>query len=118
MSMSSKQERVRRAKQLLVEGRVFSQGCSGFVSEVLDIPWRDANSLLGKTPSEVGSNNAYSGLEPGDVVGWRRAGAMGHVAIYIGEPGMKFIDVPGLGKAPRKLGNGYGNQSLSLSSEW
>lgn len=115
---SSKQERVRRAKQLLIQGRVFPQGCSGFVSEVLEIPWEDANSILGSTPSLVGSNNAYSGIEPGDVVGWRRAGAMGHVAIYIGEPGMKFIDVPGPGKAPRKLGNGYGSQSLELTSKY
>lgn len=114
---TSKQERVRRAKQLLIEGRVFPQGCSGFVSAVLEIPWQDANALLGNDPKIVGSNNAYSDIEPGDVVGWKRAGGMGHVAIYIGEPGMRFIDVPGPGKRPRKLGNGYGPQSIELSAD-
>jgi hypothetical protein len=113
---STKRDRVRIAKQLLHEGRVFPAGCSGFVCEVLGIPWEDANTLMGHEPHGVGTSNMYSGIEPGDVVGWKRPGAMGHVAIYIGEPGMRLIDVPGPGQRPRKLVNGYGNQALELSS--
>ncbi|MCX4242403.1 NlpC/P60 family protein [Paraliomyxa miuraensis] len=115
---NTKSKRVQIAKRLLVEGRVYLQGCSGFVCEVLGVPWEEANSLLGQDAHSVGSGNDYSGVEPGDVVGWTRPGTMGHVAIYIGEPGMKLIDVPGPGKRPRKLVNGYGGQMLHSSSKY
>jgi cell wall-associated NlpC family hydrolase len=110
--------RVDTAKQLLNEQDEYDQGCSDFVSTVLKISWEDANSIMGSNPTYIGINNSYSGLNPGDVVGWKSNSGPGHVAIYIGEAGMKFIDVNTNGGTPRKVLNGYGGQSLYKSSKY
>lgn len=113
--MSKGTERVKQAKDLLAEGATYSRGCSEFVCKVLGIPWQSANSLMGSSPSQVGANNHYADLSPGDVAGWVNPAGHGHVAIYIGEPGMTFIDVRENGATPRKL-TGYGPQPLYKSS--
>ena len=110
-------DRVAKAKGLLDAGGAYAQGCSEFVSKVLGIPWESANALLGAAPSMVGSNNHYAGLVPGDVVGWPDVGAHGHVAIFVGEPAMMFIDVRNPGAEPRSL-QGYGAQSVVKSSKY
>lgn len=99
-----------RAEELLNAGKIYSRGCSGFVAEVLNIPWENANSLMGDTPQYVGKNGQYTGLNRGDVVGWKN----GHVAIFTGNG---FIDVPGLGKQPRRVSS-YGPQELYKSSKY
>ncbi|NUM34221.1 MAG: hypothetical protein HUU50_06740 [Candidatus Brocadiae bacterium] len=110
--------RVDRAKALYNQGKVYSQGCSGFVSEVLGISWDNANNLMGSNPIYVGTNNNYSGLKPGDVIGWKSSSGSGHVAIYIGDGEAKIIDVPGSGQRPRKIMGGYGGQALYKSSRY
>lgn len=101
--------RTSRAERLLEQGRIYPQGCSGFVCDVLGIPWQSARSIMeGNTPY-VGVNGNYFNLQPGDIVGWNS-----HVAIYIGKPGMTFIDVREPGTRPRIV-NSYGNQSLYKS---
>lgn len=50
-------------------------------------------------------------LSSGDVIGWGGSGSQGHVAVYVGEAGCKFVDVPGPNKTCRKL-NSYGDQQL------
>src|SRR5262249_25421866 len=96
-------DRVARAKQLLQKGTVYPKGCSDFVAAVLGVKWEDANALMGKNPTYVGVNNSYKGLKPGDVVGWPKKGGHGHVAIYVGEKDVRFIDVPRPGGKPRSL---------------
>jgi cell wall-associated NlpC family hydrolase len=118
VSSSMQNNRVVTAKQLLDEQDQYDQGCSDFVSTVLDIDWESANSIMGSNPRYLGSNNSYSGLNPGDVVGWKSSSGPGHVAVYIGEAGMKFIDVNTNGGTPRKVVNGYGGQSLYKSSKY
>jgi len=88
-------ERVKKAKQLLVDAKKFPKGCSEFVSEVLGIDWKDANAIMGADPNESIGRAPYdtSGLTPGDIVGWYKNQGSGHVAVFIGEPGCKFIDV-------------------------
>jgi hypothetical protein len=51
-------------------------------------------------------------------VGWKGTGESGHVAIYVGAPGPKFIDVHNPGATPRAVGNGYGAQPVSKSSKY
>ncbi len=116
--MRSGRDRVEEAKRLLALGGTYPQGCSELVCKVLGIPWENANTLLGTAPTEIGSNGSYRNVAPGAVVGWKRVGESGHVAIYVGEPGMKFIDVRAPGATPRKLGNGYGAQTLVQSSKY
>lgn len=111
-------ERVKKAKQLLTAGKAYAQGCSGFVCDVLGIDWEDANSLLGSSPTHAGANNSYPTLRPGDVVGWKVDGGSGHVAIYVGEDGQKFIDVRSPNDTPRSVGNGYGPQAVYKSSKY
>ncbi len=83
------------------------KGCSQLVCIALNIAYK---STLGFTYSSasVGSNNSYSGLSPGDVVGWSE-GSDRHVAIYVGEPNCKFIDCNGEGGTVRAVKNGYGS---------
>jgi cell wall-associated NlpC family hydrolase len=110
--------RVAKAKELLAAGATYPKGCSGFVSSVLGIAWEDANSLMGASPTYVGVDNVYTGLVPGDVVGWKNSGGSGHVAIYVGETGEKFIDVKTENEKPRKVVNGYGGEKLYKSSKY
>lgn len=111
--------RVTKAKELLAAGANYPKGCSEFVSAVLGITWENANSLMGDTPTLKGDNNNYPGLVPGDVVGWKVGGGEGHVAIYIGEAGSKFIDVRSTGDKPRNVINGYGSgRPLFKSSKY
>ena len=99
---------VQTARALLAAGASYPKGCSEFVCAVLGIAWQNANSLMGDNPTPVGDNNNYNGLNPGDVAGWKADGGSGHVAIYVGDPGQKFIDVRSEGDSPRSVGNGYG----------
>jgi hypothetical protein len=115
LSADERSNRVARAKNLLSQGSRYTRGCSGFVAEVLLTPWADANALLGQSPEAVGRNNNYHNLRPGDVVGWPAPQGHGHVAVYIGEANMKFIDVPGPNQKPRAVRNGYGPQSVFKS---
>jgi hypothetical protein len=109
LSIRSKAERVLEAKRLLKLNKVYARGCSEFVCEVLGIPFEQANALMGKSPSPVGSKPPYPALEPGDIAGWTNASGSGHVAIYIGESdSVAFIDVPGLNKQPRSKNGFYG----------
>jgi hypothetical protein len=111
-------ERVKRAKKLYQEGAKYAKGCSDFVSKVLEISWEDANTLMGDNPTYVGVDNSYKGLNPGDVVGWKKEGGHGHVAIYIGEADMKFLDVKDDNQKPRAVKKGYGTQKLYKSSKY
>lgn len=114
-------ERVARAKALLAQGSVYAQGCSGYVCDVLQISWRSAKEIMAgsNTPANsIGKQPNYSNVRPGDVCGWLKTDDANppqddHVTIWIGEPGMRFIDVQRPGGLPRKLGNGYElNQTL------
>jgi len=108
--------RVAKAKELLAAGATYPKGCSGFVSAVIGIAWENAKSLLGDSPTYVGKDNVYTGLTPGDAVGLK--GPPSHIAIFIGEPGQKFIDVPDENEKPRKVKNGYGDKDLYKSSKY
>jgi hypothetical protein len=112
------EDRVKKAKELYAAQKSYPKGCSGFVCEVLDISWEDANDLMGAAPTYVGVNNQYEGLKPGDIVGWKNPGMSGHVAVYIGESGQKFLDVRDENEKPRKVANGYGSQKLYRSSRF
>lgn len=109
--------RVEEARRLLQQGAVHPRGCSELVSLALGIEWNNANDLMGDFPISVGDNGRYEGLMPGDVVGWKRVGGSGHVAIYVGEPGRRFIDVRGPGNRPRGLSS-YGAQKLYKSDRF
>jgi hypothetical protein len=111
--------RVTKAKELLASARTYTKGCSEFVCEVLGITWEEANALMGDAPAYIGDNNSYPGLVPGDIVGWKVGGGEGHVSVYVGETGVKFIDVRNSGAQPRKVVNGYGNgRSVFKSSRY
>jgi hypothetical protein len=110
-------DRVSTAKALLQKGGVYSKGCSEFISAILGIPWQSANDIMGSNPTYIGTNNEYL-ARPGDIIGWKSTTGSGHVAIYIGEPGMKIIDVPGPGKSPRALAYGYGAARVYRSSKY
>jgi hypothetical protein len=111
--------RVTQAKKLLAAGAAYPKGCSEFITSVLGIAWEDANSIMGNSPTYVGDNNTYPGLVPGDIVGWKVGGGNGHVAVYVGEPGTKFIDVRESGGKPRRVMNGYGiGKPLFKSSKY
>jgi hypothetical protein len=101
-------ERVSTAKRLLAEGKVYPQGCSGFVCEVLGIPWEPANALMGDSPTNVGDNNNYSGLTPGDIAGWIADELRDMLRCSLEGRGTKFIDVRSENESPRRVGNGYG----------
>ena len=117
-SASANSDRVKRAKDLNSEAAKYEKGCSGFVSKVLQISWQDANTLMGDKPTYVGVDNNYKGLTAGDVVGWKTEGGHGHVAIYIGETDMMFLDVKDENEAPRAVKKGYGPQKLYKSSKY
>jgi len=107
-------DRVAKAKQLLADMKTYPKGCSGFVSEVLGVPWASANDLMGDKPTAV---DKVSDLKPGDIVGWKSATGSGHVAVYIGEGDTVFIDVHQEGEKPRKV-KSYGAQKLYKSSRY
>ncbi|TWU03023.1 Caspase domain protein [Symmachiella macrocystis] len=113
--------RVQRAKDLLAANGVYQQGCSAFIIHVLQVPWENANALMGNNPISAGTWPNYTGLSPGNIVGWKSTSGSGHVAIYIGEADTKFIDVrePGAESRPRAIVNGYGrSQELFKSSRF
>jgi hypothetical protein len=110
--MANNEEIVEKAIQFLKNKVQFDRGCSGFICEVFEIEWINANSLLGNSPVYIGKNNEYSDVLPGDIVGWKKDRGHGHVSIYIGEPGIKFIDVQSENCCPRIVANGYGPTSL------
>ncbi len=115
--------RLRRAYELYEKRRVYRRGCSEFVSEVLNIPWRSANSLMGKHPGSIGASPHYrlDKVSPGDVLGWRSGDApdgVAHVCIYIGAEDCMFMDVRNPGARPRKRTGGYGRQELFKSSAY
>jgi hypothetical protein len=110
--------RVTKAKQLLAAGATYPRGCSDFVAAVLEISWENANALMGDNPTNGGVNGSYPGLMPGDVAGWKNPTGHGHVAIYVGEAGTKFIDVRDENQAARALMYGYGDQQVYKSSRF
>ena len=112
-SKYSGQEIAERATKLI--GKEFTAGCSGLVCEALGIPWKSANTLMGSNPQYLGKGANYSGLKPGDVVGWKRTDKSGHVAIYVGIPGCVFVhsrDENQPGKCSLHFGN---DQDLYLA---
>lgn len=109
--------RVTRAKKLLADGKTYSQGCSGFISDVLQIAWQSANDLVGANTNSIGKDGKYHDVIAGDICGWVSAGPHGHVCIYVGEPGMTFIDVREDGAVPRKLSS-YGAQEVYKSTKY
>ncbi len=114
----SGEERIRKAVALVKEGRVFDDGCSEFVSEVLGITQEVANSLMGANPTELAARPPYTGLAKGDIVGWKSSTGSGHVAIYFGKSDAEFfIDVRGEGFKPR-IKNGYYDRMLYKSSRF
>ena len=76
------------------------------VCNVLNIPYQ-TTAVFTYESSPAGKDNSYSGLSPGDIVGWRN-GNSGHVAVYVGEVGCMFIDCNGAGGTVRKIEKGYG----------
>ena len=56
----------------------------------------------------MGEGDTVTGVEPGEIIGWGGNGDKGHVIVYIGEPGRKFIDCPGP-KNKVRVANHYGN---------
>lgn len=116
-------DRVARAYELYERRAVYRRGCSEFVSEVLQIPWRSADSLMGAFPRGIGVWPRY-GLDrvaPGDVLGWRSSDSpdgVAHVCIYIGAQDCMFMDVRNPGSRPRKRTGGYGRQELFKSSAY
>ena len=82
---------------------IYEKGCTEFVRK-----------LLGKT-KQIGSvdwvqgayiGTDYSTLQPGDIVGWPSPDGVtyGHVAVYVGERDMMFIDVNGPYNTKKKTG--------------
>jgi hypothetical protein len=117
MAITDPVARVARAKKLLADGDDYSQGCSGFICAVLQIPWQSANDLMGGNTNSVGSNGSYHGVNAGDICGWVVDGGHGHVCIYVGEPGATFIDVHTDGDSPRSLSS-YGSQAVFKSTKF
>ena len=76
------------------------------VCNVLNIPYQ-TTAVFTYESSPAGKDNSYSGLSPGDIVGWRNENS-GHIFIYVGEVDCMFIDCPGVGKTVRKVKNGFG----------
>jgi len=89
-------------------GTKYAQGCSGFVCALLGKPWKNADSF--SRGASVGSNGHYTGLTPGDLVGFP-----GHVAVYVGKPDANFVDVNGAGGVVRKM-KSYGTQQVFKAS--
>lgn len=118
-----KNEIIAGAYDLYKSNRVYRRGCSEFVSDVLKIPWRSADSIMGEDPESIGRWPDYKldKLKPGDIVGWKKKKSLdgwGHVAVYIGQSDCMFIDVRRPGARPRKRTTGYGKQELFKSSRY
>ena len=109
--------RVTEARRILQLGKVHPQGCSELVAGALGTEWENANTQMGDFPTLVGEHGRYEGLMPGDVVGWKNRSGSGHVAIYVGDPGKRFIDVRSPGARPRQL-NSYGPQKIYKSDRY
>lgn len=77
-------------------GKVYSQGCSGLIAELLGMPWKAASDY--RVGRQVTASTAA-----GTVVGWS-----GHVAV---KTATGFIDCPGPNQAARRLSS-YGSQTL------
>ena len=88
----------------------FPGGCTEFVAKLLGKPQKKSSQWT--TGEYIGTD--FSSLTPGDIVGWPVPAGQehGHVAVYIGEANLKFIDVPGMNKTIRALKRGYGDQGL------
>jgi cell wall-associated NlpC family hydrolase len=71
-------------------GKVYENGCTGFVADVLGKPPKHSSQWT------RGESVEKADLEAGDVVGWGGNGVPGHVAIY---DGSKFLHSPGPGQA-------------------
>jgi hypothetical protein len=109
----TKINRVTKAKALLATGGIYPRGCSELVCAVLEIPYRQANDLMGSNPPSVGNGPVYDDLEPGDIAGWIATTGSGHVAVYVGEaPDCVFIDVREPGATPRSKNEYYDHEML------
>ena len=89
-------------------GTTYAQGCSGFVCDLLGKDWKSADDFA--KGSKIGANGNYSGVSAGDIVGFA-----GHVAVYVGKPDAKFVDVNGAKGAVRKV-NSYGETAVYKAS--
>lgn len=89
-------------------GTPYKQGCSGFVCELLGKPWKSADSF--HTGAAIGSAPPYRGVQAGDIVGFA-----GHVAVYVGEADLMFIDVNGANGVVRIVKRGYGQEVYKKS---
>lgn len=68
-------------------GVVYANGCSGYVCDLLGLPQKSTHGW------KRGAAVTVNDLSPGDVVGWPAVGEVsGHLSVYIGEPGCKFMD--------------------------
>ncbi|XP_055340697.1 uncharacterized protein LOC129589835 [Paramacrobiotus metropolitanus] len=95
---------VATAKRYAQARKFFAQGCSGLTADLLGKKWKAAEKYTQST--YIGANGSYSNVSPGAIVGFP-----GHVAVYIGEAGCKFVDVPGPNRNTRCLSS-YGAQKV------
>jgi hypothetical protein len=119
-SKLSGSDRVTRAIDLLKKATPYSKGCSGFVCDVLQIPYEQAKDIMAGSDIDANSGGTYpnydfSNIHLGDICGWLAADATGdiptdHVTVYIGQTDKLFIDAKGQNQAPRAVKNGYGRQ--------
>lgn len=72
-------------------GKLWPGGCSEFVAKAIGKTTVQAQKYVYGEDVKVESNGNYKGLTPGDLVCIKNPA---HVAIYIGEKNMKFLDVP------------------------
>lgn len=90
-------------------GETYAGGCTGFVGSLLGQPQKHSSHWKRGNAVKEGD------LSPGDVIGWGGSGEAGHVGVYVGEEGCKFVDCPEPGGKVRKL-NSYGPKQLHRMS--
>lgn len=128
---SSMQDRVSttEACKEAAQKTYYEKGCSGLTAKLLgDKKWKRVftdfiyllcisllsnQANLYRLGEYVGTNYQYSGLVPGDLVGWH-AKPWGHVAVYIGKEGCDcmFVEVNGPKANARCLKQGWGNKKV------
>jgi hypothetical protein len=112
------QDRVDEAVRLHGLQNTYPLGCSEFICAVLGIGHEQANSLMGASPTSLGSRPPYAGLVPGDLVGWKVPSASGHIALFYGKSDAEmFIDVRAPGAKPR-IKNGFYDREIFKSSRF
>ena len=74
-------------------GKVYANGCTGFVCELLGRPQQHSSKW------KRGAKVDKSEMSAGDVVGWGGNGEDGHVVVFDGDV---FLNCPGPGKAVKE----------------